>query len=81
MSIVPIRPDVTPETDAVRDLISFAAENISAFAESDEPVSVALVVLGKAKAGAISWSVVPDKSVGEVCAFAAALLMNRATQS
>ena len=64
--------------DAVTNLTSFCAENIAAFAETDEPCSVALVVIGKNRAGAISWSVVPDKSVLEVCSAAALLLFDRA---
>jgi hypothetical protein len=64
--------------DPVRDLTAFCAENIAAFAERDEPVSVALVVIGRNTAGALSWSVVPEKSVLEVCSASALLLFDRA---
>ena len=78
MSVTPIRADITPEMDPVRELCAFAVQNIEAYAEGDEPVSLAIVVIGKRSAGAISWSVVEDKCIGEVCGYASALLANRA---
>jgi hypothetical protein len=81
VSVTPIRGGIEPGMDVERELIAFATEHIVAFtAECGEPQSIAFVIIGKEQASVSSWTPGGERSVGETCGYAAALLLKKAAQ-
>ena len=79
MSVIPIRPGMSPESDRVQGLIDYVAESIKTFSEHDEPVSIGLAIIGKKKAIPVGMTT-DESSMALAMAFAGALLTNRAAQ-
>ena len=76
--VVPIRPGMATAGSRADAFCDWCAENIKMFATDDEPISIAICLIGKKSAGAVAWA--GEGHASEmVMAYAAALFSNRAS--